>query len=149
MEINNKYEQNRLEIESMISSCEELIHSRTGVQVKLALELIDNKPLKDTVEQLLKEVAKIFCKEWNISIYEVFSKKRSRHLVAMRQIIFLHIRTRYPSVALKKIGEVFGGYDHTTIMYNIAAAKDLISLRDELFLNCYQQVAHLFENEKV
>lgn len=59
------------------------------------------------------------CEHFDISKEEIRSKKKSRDVARPRQIAMYLIRMLFADISLEKIGEVFGGKDHTTVMHAI------------------------------
>ncbi|QQY79763.1 chromosomal replication initiator protein DnaA [Keratinibaculum paraultunense] len=87
------------------------------VTVELAEEALkdiisDNKPREITVE-LIKDIV---AKEYNIKIEDFNSKKRTRAIAHPRQIA-MYLTRELTDLSLPKIGDEFGGRDHTTVMH--------------------------------
>lgn len=87
------------------------------VTVELAEEALkdiisSNKPRKITVD-LIKEVVS---KEYNIKMEDFNSKKRTRAIAYPRQIA-MYLTRELTDLSLPKIGEFFGGRDHTTVIH--------------------------------
>src|SRR5690606_11875100 len=83
------------------------------VTVELAEEALkdiisDNKPREITVE-LIKDIV---AKEYNIKIEDFNSKKRTRAIAYPRQIA-MYLTRELTDLSLSKIGDEFGGRDHT------------------------------------
>lgn len=78
----------------------------------------DNKPRKITVDLIID----VICKNYNITPKELISKRRSRNISFPRQIA-MYICRDLTDLSLPKIGEEFGGRDHTTVIH----AKDKIN----------------------
>lgn len=66
------------------------------------------------------------CKFYGITIEEFVGKRRFRKYAVPRQLYTHVVRVKTPMIPLKEIGETIGGRDHTTIMHENQAAKDLI-----------------------
>lgn len=87
------------------------------ITVELAEEALkdiisSDKPRKITVE-LIKEVVS---KEFNIKMEDFNSKKRTRTVAYPRQIA-MYLTRELTDLSLPKIGEEFGGRDHTTVIH--------------------------------
>ncbi|NLW22028.1 MAG: chromosomal replication initiator protein DnaA [Tissierellia bacterium] len=87
------------------------------VTVELAEEALkdiisDTKPRKITVD-LIKEVV---AKEFNVKIEDFNSKKRTRAIAYPRQIA-MYLTRELTDLSLPKIGDEFGGRDHTTVIH--------------------------------
>ena len=94
------------------------------VTVELAEEALkdiisDNKP-KEITPDLIKN---IIAKEYNIKMEDFISKKRTRAIAYPRQIA-MYLTRELTDLSLPKIGEEFGGRDHTTVLH----AHDKITL---------------------
>jgi len=77
----------------------------------------NNKPKKVTVDLIISVV----CKNYDITQKEIVSKRRSRNVSFPRQIA-MYLCRDLTDLSLPKIGEEFGGRDHTTVIH----AKDKI-----------------------
>ncbi len=77
----------------------------------------NNKPKKVTVDLIISVV----CKNYDITQKEIVSKRRSRNISFPRQIA-MYLCRDLTDLSLPKIGEEFGGRDHTTVIH----AKDKI-----------------------
>jgi len=71
-----------------------------------------NKPRKITVD-LIKEVVS---KDFNVKVEDFNSKKRTRSIAYPRQIA-MYLTRELTDLSLPKIGEEFGGRDHTTVIH--------------------------------
>lgn len=87
-----------------------------SVQVtKKTLSDLFNTKEKEITPDLIK---KIVSKYYNVKISDLESPKRSQNIVYPRQIAIYLIRQNCPTFSFPKIGEEFGGRDHTTIMHS-------------------------------
>ena len=77
-----------------------------------------NKPKIITVENIQEEVAK----KYNIRMEDFAAKKRTKSIAFPRQIA-MYLSREMTDLSLPKIGEEFGGRDHTTVIH----AHDKIS----------------------
>lgn len=73
---------------------------------------ISNKPRNITIEYIQEIVANYY----NLNITDLTSKKRNRAISYPRQIAMFLSRS-LTDLSLPKIGEKFGGRDHTTVMH--------------------------------
>ncbi|WP_422446243.1 chromosomal replication initiator protein DnaA [Thermoanaerobacterium sp. DL9XJH110] len=80
--------------------------------------LPDQKPKKVTVAQILEIVGNHF----SIKVEDFKSKKRTKDLAFSRQIA-MYLCSELTDLSLPKIGEEFGGRDHTTVIH----ARDKIA----------------------
>ncbi|MFW0861501.1 MAG: chromosomal replication initiator protein DnaA [Dethiobacter sp.] len=82
-----------------------------------------DKPKFITIEKIQQETAKYF----SLKIEELKAKKRTQNVALPRQIA-MYLSRELTDSSLPKIGEEFGGRDHTTVMH--AHKKINIDLRD-------------------
>lgn len=71
-------------------------------------------------ETILKAATEIF----NISIEDLKSNSRRREISQARQVA-MYLMRQYTDLSLPKIGELFGGKDHTTVMYSCEKISQL------------------------
>jgi len=72
-------------------------------------------------------IKKIVAKYYNIKVSDLESPKRSQNLAFPRQIAIYLIRENCPTYSFPKIGEEFGGRDHTTIMHSYEKIENEIA----------------------
>ena len=63
-----------------------------------------------------ESIKKAVCKKYNIKIADIESKKRNREFSHPRQIA-MYLCRELTDLSLPKIGESFGGRDHTTVLH--------------------------------
>lgn len=112
------------------------------ITVKFAREILkDILPAAD-FKISCESIKKIVCKHFNIKIADIESSKRTRNLAHPRQIA-MYLCRELTDTSLPKIGEAFGGRDHTTALHacekiseeiktNPATAELVQQLRDEI-----------------
>ena len=101
----------------------------------------ENKPKKVTVD-LIKRV---ISKKYDLNIKEMVSRRRSRDISFPRQIA-MYLSRELTDLSLPKIGEKFGGRDHTTVIH----AKDKIhDLRneDDSFNNKIEELIRIIQKK--
>ena len=70
----------------------------------------------------VKDVQAAVAKAYDMSVQTLLTRTRRREIARPRQIA-MYLATRLTSVSLPDIGDRFGGFDHTTVMY----ARDRIA----------------------
>jgi chromosomal replication initiator protein len=75
---------------------------------------------------------------FGVSIEELCGSSRSRTLVTARQIA-MYLCRELTDLSLPKIGQAFGGRDHTTVMHADRKIRELMAERRSL----YNQVTDL------
>jgi chromosomal replication initiator protein len=77
---------------------------------------------------ILEETARYF----SLSTSDLKSKSRSRPLTQARHIA-MYLTRECTGLSLVKIGEIFGGRDHTTVLHGIKKVEDEMRARDQTF----------------
>ncbi len=86
------------------------------VTVKFAKEnLKDIFPVRD-MDITCETVKKAVCKKYNIKLADMESAKRKREFSYPRQIA-MYLCREFTDLSLPKIGDSFGGRDHTTVLH--------------------------------
>ncbi|MHB0976933.1 MAG: chromosomal replication initiator protein DnaA [Candidatus Aquicultorales bacterium] len=86
------------------------------------------------IQSIIQEV----CKYFSISKSQIVSHKRSQSVVYPRQIA-MYLSRELTDLSLPRIGEEFGGRDHTTVMYAVSKIEALINNKRE----AYNQIQEL------
>ena len=106
----------------------------TGQQIDVTLT---ERALEDLIPQteneippplILEETATYF----SLSTTDLMSKSRSRPLTHARHIA-MYLTRECTGLSLVKIGEIFGGRDHTTVLHGIKKIEDEMRARDATF----------------
>lgn len=112
------------------------------ITVKFAKEhLTDIFSIKD-IDISCESVKKAVCKKYNIKISDIESSKRKREISYPRQIA-MYLCREMTDLSLPKIGESFGGRDHTTVLHacdkigkeikiNPSLMEDIRELKEEI-----------------
>ena len=88
----------------------------------------DNRPKPITADLIMNVVAAHF----NLKVDDFKSKKRSRNIAYPRQIA-MYLCRELTDLSLPKIGDEFGGRDHTTVIH--ACEKIASELETDIELN--------------
>lgn len=80
------------------------------------------------------EIIKIVCDFYKVEEPYLKSNNRRRRVVEPRSICF-HLLRKYTNLTLIKIGGLFGGRDHTTILHGIRSLEDLCDYDAKLSQN--------------
>ena len=103
-----------------------LANSFTLDDAKIALkDMISPKQARQVTPELIVEVV---ARAYNITVNDIMSNKRSKEILVPLQICMFLCRSEL-NMTYPKIGEFFGGKDHTTILH--ACNKIETSLKDE------------------
>ena len=90
-------------------------------------EFLSQKHKNVNIEQIISTTASYF----NISLQDIKSKKRTQNISLPRQIAMYLIR-ELTDCSLLKIGEEFGGKDHTTVIHAHKKISSAISKDENL-----------------
>ena len=83
-------------------------------------------PQIEKLEASKEVVLKVVSENFNVSIEELKSSSRKREITLARQVGMYLIR-QHTDLSLPKIGEFFGGKDHTTVLYSCDKISQLQS----------------------
>ena len=89
--------------------------------------LIKNKPLSNDV--LFKAIFKAL----SVTKEQIQSKTRKKEIVTARYIFIGLQKELGEYLPLKKLGELVGGRDHSTVIYAIDTFNDMIEIKDKKF----------------
>jgi chromosomal replication initiator protein len=114
---------------------------RVGAWSELTGQPIDQelteRALQDLIPQTENEIPPQLIMEETASYFtlttgDLVSKSRSRPLTTARHIA-MYIMRECTGLSLVKIGEIFGGRDHTTVLHGIKKVEDEMRARDATF----------------
>lgn len=105
-------------------------------------QYIENRcnPLMISKAQLIKNVV---CDKMGQSIEDIDSGCRKREFVNVRQIAMYFIAEK-TTLTLKEIGEMFGGRDHSTVIYSKETVEGLMDV-DKQFKTSIKTLEALLE----
>jgi|GEM_PF-4204782 len=113
---------------SIIKRAEAEIKLKTGYDVELSIMTGIFKC--DTPELLLT----VICSALGIPMDLLRQKGRTQEHVSTRTVAAFFLKKYFPQLGSKKVGQLLGGYDHSSVLYMLAKAKDFYDLKDELFM---------------
>ncbi|MBN7773334.1 chromosomal replication initiator protein DnaA [Clostridium aminobutyricum] len=90
-------------------------------------DIMSNTEVEVTPELIKKQV----CKHFNIKTTEIESAKRTRALAFPRQIA-MYLCRDMTDLSLPKVGEYFGGRDHTTVMHACEKISSEIKMNESI-----------------
>jgi len=108
-----------------------------GVLGKESIDLdLAKQVLKNFVTEINKEVTpdviqRTVADYYNLEVEKLASATRRRQVVLARQISMFLVK-QYTDQSLKSIGRMFGGRDHSTVLYSIKTVKDLMETNDDI-----------------
>src|SRR5690242_11908025 len=93
-------------------------------QINLSPYIVPGLPKKRT-HTTQDVIVDAVCNSYNIVFDVLLKRTRKRQIVEARQVI-MYLLCLYTTVSLKKIGELFGGYDHTTVIHSRKQISNLL-----------------------
>jgi len=81
----------------------------------------NNQPTPITIDRIISEVSRTF----NVTPDEILSKSHASHIVRARQVAIFVVRN-ITGLKQKEIGQKFGGFDHTTVLYGLRKVDALM-----------------------
>lgn len=88
--------------------------------------------LKNASSMTKEKVLQIVCNYFGITVEEMATRSRKRSHVMPRHICF-YFMNNYTVATLKEIGDIMGGYDHTTVMLAVKKVTELIEVEDNWY----------------
>ncbi len=101
------------------------------IDLKLAKEVLKNFVTEINKEVTPDVIQRTVADYYNLEVENLASATRRRHVVLARQISMFLVK-QYTEESLKSIGRMFGGRDHSTVLYSIKTVKDLMETNDEI-----------------
>ena len=86
--------------------------------------------IKNFVKQINKEISVEFIQDlvanhFDVPVEKLSGKTRKRHIVVARQLS-MYLAKKMTDQSLKAIGDMFGGRDHSTVIYSCKTVQDLL-----------------------
>lgn len=106
--------------------------NKQPVDLTLAQVVLKDLISDDDREITASTIIGITADYFGISIEELTGTSRSRVYVTARQIA-MYLCRQLTDLSLPKIGESFGGKDHTTVMYAVKKVEDQIAQRRQMY----------------
>lgn len=104
------------------------------IDTQLAIEALkDIIPNRQPKKITIQDIQKLVSEEYNIRIEDFAARKRTQSIAFPRQIA-MYLSRKLTELSLPKIGEEFGGRDHTTVMHACNKIEELIE-KDPEFKN--------------
>ena len=165
--LRNKAEQQGVELDDVMLKIIDLIAEKVKFNIRelesaltrvIAFKVLINKDRPLTVEAAKQQLPDIFdprevtitcetikqavCKKYNVKLADMESTSRKREVTYPRQIA-MYLTREMTDMSLPKIGESFGGRDHTTVLHacekisgemktNASLEEDIKALMDDL-----------------
>ena len=101
------------------------------IDLKLAKDVLKNFVTEINKEVTPDVIQRTVAEYYNLDVEKLASATRRRHVVLARQISMFLVK-QYTEESLKSIGRMFGGRDHSTVLYSIKTVKDLMETNDDI-----------------
>ena len=82
----------------------------------------------------IKRLIGVVCSYFKVNETDLLSNSRKQELVYARQICWYLLKTQY-GLTFKKIGSLFGGKDHSTVMHGCDVIEENIKIDNKTKLN--------------
>lgn len=115
---------------SLMSDCEQQIFEKTGMKVRLRMSstsIVGRDP---------KDMMHVIANSLGLKLLDYTGGKKAKN-VELRFITSLFLKQYWPELTYVKIGELFGGQDHTTIMNAINVGTEYLQNGDQKFTAKY------------
>lgn len=91
--------------------------NRSPISIELAMEALKDLFPKDKASQVTPlKIQEVVAQHFKIKIDDLNSKRRTRNVTVPRQLA-MYLCRELTDLSLPKIGELFGGRDHTTVIH--------------------------------
>ena len=115
----------------------------SNIDLKLADEALKGYFVNTIISKnKIEQVQQLVCKNYNITIDDLKSKRRVSTVAFPRQVAMYICRT-YLNESFPKIGIEFGGKDHTTVMHSVDKIKKELDKQPNLQLEIDKIIAKL------
>ncbi|MFK8163240.1 MAG: helix-turn-helix domain-containing protein, partial [Lewinella sp.] len=101
------------------------------IDLKLAKDVLKNFVTEINKEVTPEVIQRTVAEYYNLEVENLASATRRRQVVLARQISMFLVK-QYTDQSLKSIGRMFGGRDHSTVLYSIKTVKDLMETNDDI-----------------
>ncbi|MDX1939532.1 MAG: chromosomal replication initiator protein DnaA [Saprospiraceae bacterium] len=95
------------------------------IDLDLAKEVIKNFVSQINKEITLDFIQKLVAGHFNVQVEKLQGKTRKRSIVIARQLS-MYLAKNLTDKSLKAIGDIFGGRDHSTVIYSCKTVQDLM-----------------------
>ena len=120
--------------------------SKREVDLRLAEEVLRNViPTETSPEITASSIMLETAKFYSVTIDDLTGPSRSRTLVTARQVA-MYLCRELTDLSLPKIGELFGGRDHTTVMHADRKIRQLMAERRSLYNSVSDLTARIRAN---
>ncbi|HET6204039.1 MAG TPA: chromosomal replication initiator protein DnaA [Planctomycetota bacterium] len=112
------------------------------VTIDLAREAMRDLVPAATVSVSIDEILGSVAKRFSVKVGDLQSKRRSQSIVLPRQVA-MYLARKHTRYSLEEIGSLFGGKDHTTVLYALERVEERLR-KDLSFRNIVDALAKEF-----
>lgn len=132
--MNLKNDQKENLMRSITRKAQKIIKEQTGF--KVTLMVCKSVSSTRTPNAMLSVIASAL--KMNPDSFE--QKQRTKSISELRFLAAIFLRKHFPTLTLKQIGILFGGKDHSSILYSLERGKNLLLVNDLQFSKKYSIV---------
>jgi chromosomal replication initiator protein len=122
----------------MVSLLAQATLIRRDIDMDLAKEVIRNFVSTIHREITAESIQHLVAEQFNVPVAKLLQDSRKRNIVIARQLS-MFLTKKMTNKSLKTIGEIFGGRDHSTVIYSCRAVQDMIDT-DLVFKDTVEEV---------
>lgn len=110
------------------------ISDTIGIRVKLRITQIEDAPVRNLEEedQFIEDVIYQICEIYAITKAKLLGKCREQPLPDARGMGYKLVKDKFPNCPYKKIGLLFGGRDHSSVMSTKTAFENHLETEPKL-----------------
>lgn len=109
----------------MISLLAQSTLIRRNIDIDLAKEVIRNFVVTLNKEITVESIQQLVAEHFKVPVERLHQETRKRNIVIARQLS-MFLAKKLTNKSLKSIGEMFGGRDHSTVIYSCKAVQDMM-----------------------
>lgn len=126
-EVRTAFTNTRNEVRYVVEHQDGLLHIFNEEQLDFRIPL--------TKEKIIQEVSNVF----DVTFEQMKTKSRKGVFVTARHFLSYFLRTML-KMQFKDIAKVLGGLDHSTVINSCNRVENLLSVRDEVYLDYYNKI---------
>jgi chromosomal replication initiator protein len=98
---------------------------RRNIDIELAKEVIRNFVSTINKEITVEAIQELVAEHFKVPVEKLHQETRKRNIVIARQLS-MYLAKKLTNRSLKAIGDMFGGRDHSTVIYSCKAVQDMM-----------------------
>jgi chromosomal replication initiation ATPase DnaA len=130
-------------IVKILTDTEEVLHTLTGVNIKLYMRVKDETHSVNEAAWL--RVQEAVCNATGLKWSDIVSKSRRGDIVNARKLFIYFSRQKMPYLSLSKLGKMLGGKDHSSILQQYKKFEEFIEVGDAQATTHFAKVCELLK----